>query len=467
MRLFSFVACMMMALAVPSYAASPALTPHEFTLKNGLRVIVVPVHRSPVISHNLLIHAGAADDALGHSGVAHFLEHMFFKGTPTTPEGEYSKQVERMGGRYNAFTSADMTGYYVTIAKLHLPQIMALEADRMMHLAPVSKVYGTERDVVLEERRMRTDNSPAALLSEAVDAALFRHHPYGTPVIGWAHEMALLNEASAKAFLARFYTPHNAVLLLVGDIEEAEARTLAERYYGAWQGAAALPRNWVSEPPRITSETVTLRHPTVKVAQWTRTYIAPSFGGDRKDTATRIMPLIVAEEILGHPRTGVLYKEMVEKRKLATSVSVGYNPYVIGPGTVQVSITPTEGVNMRQFTKAYAEIMQAFKAGKIDAKVMERARNQLKATTIFARDSIQGMAAILSQLTMIGLPPEWFNQWGALVDGVTPEQVTHAVTETFTDNIAVTGLLLPSGKAAPASALPRVSPATPHDGNIQ
>ena len=344
MRFLLLIVSFLIGLAVaPEDGRTASILPtHEFTLKNGLRVIVVPVHRSHVVSHNLLVHAGAADDPLGHSGVAHFLEHMQFKGTPTHPEGVYSKQVERMGGQYNAFTSADMTGYYVTIAKEHLAEIMSLEADRMMHLAPAADAYLTERDVVLEERRMRTDNVPASLLSEALNAALFRHHPYGTPIIGWAHEMLLLDEISAKTFLKQYYTPHNVVLLLVGDIDEAEAKTLAEKYYGAWQGVDAPSRHWVSEPPRIASETVTLRHPTVNVKQWSRTYTAPSLGMDSKDIASRIMPLVLAEEILGHPRTGVLYRELVEKQKLATAVSVGYNPYVIGPGTMEIAITPAE-----------------------------------------------------------------------------------------------------------------------------
>ncbi len=466
-RLFLLIAALVGLTSLQDASAGAALEVHEFSLENGLQVVVVPIHRSHVVSHNLLIHAGASDDPLGHSGVAHFLEHMQFKGTPTHPEGEYSRQVERLGGQYNAFTTADMTGYYVTIAKEHLPDIMNLEADRMMHLAPAADSYITERDVVLEERRMRTDNIPASLLSEAVEAALFRHHPYGTPIIGWAHEMVKLDEVAAKAFLKQYYTPHNVVLLLVGDIDEAEAKTLATTYYGPWKGEKAPARNWVSEPPRITSEVVTLRHPTVNVREWERTYIAPSFGADGKETAARIMPLVLAEEILGHPRTGVLYRELVEKRKVATAVSIGYNPYMIGPGTLEVGITPAEGVSLYQLAKAYVQTMQAFEKSTIDAKVMERARNQLKASTIFARDSIQGMASILSQLVMIGLPPEWFNRWPELVDAVTPEQVTQAVRQTCTDRTAVTGVLLPSKTplpyegAKPLSSHPRLS------GNIQ
>jgi zinc protease len=424
------------------YAAKPVPIA-TFTLKNGLTVVVASLHRAPVISHNIMIYAGAADDPLGHSGVAHFLEHMLFKGTPTFPEGSYSKEIERMGGQYNAFTSADMTGYYVTVAKEHISKVMELEADRMMNLAPKSTLYQTERDVVIEERRMRTDNSPAALLGEALNAALFRHHPYGTPIIGWAHEIALLDETSAQAFLRRFYTPSNAALILVGDITEAEARTLAQRYYGAWEGKPKQPRKWVSEPPRIASDTVVLRHPTVQQPQWTRSYLAPSLGEPKNDNTPHIMPLLIAEEVLGNARTGVLYRSLVEDKEMATSVSVSYNPFSIGAGTLDVSITPVAGVSMWKLKKTYEKVIDDFIANKIDKNTMQRARNQMKASSIFARDSMQGMAFILSQLVMIGMKPEWFNEWESLVDAVTPVQVTSAVQAVFKDDVAVTGILLP------------------------
>jgi zinc protease len=439
---------------VPALAATPVPI-HEFTLKNGLRVVVVSLHRSPVVSHNLMIAAGAADDPLGASGVAHFLEHMMFKGTPTVPEGDYTARIERLGGQFNAFTSADMTGYYVTIAKEHLPEIMTLEADRMMHLAPKPETYLTERDVIVEERRMRTDNVPVALLGEAMNAVLFPHHPYGTPIIGWAHEMKTLNQAQVEAYKETHYIPANAVLVLVGDMTETEARQLAETHYGAWQGGAKPSRTWVSDPPRITSSTVTLRDANVHVPQWTRSYIAPSFGTNRDQTESRIMPLILAEEILGNARTGVLYTELVEKRKVATDVSISYNPYVLGEGTFDVTITPAAGVSMRAFARAYQEAMHTFTQSTIDATALKRARNQLKAATILARDSIQGMGFIFSQLVMIGVPPEWFNTWEAKVDAVTPAHITDAVAKTLQDETAVTGFLLPAKKPEATKGAPR------------
>jgi zinc protease len=431
----------LMGSATSTHAAS-ALDISSFTLENGLTVVVAPVHRVPVISHHLMIYAGAADDPLGHSGVAHFLEHMLFKGTPDVPEGEYSRQVEGMGGQYNAFTSADMTGYYVTVAKAHLETVMKLEADRMMHLAPKPDMYITEKAVVIEERKLRVDTNPAALLNEAMNAALFRHHPYGTPIIGWAHEMALLDEPTAKAFLHRFYTPSNAALILVGDITVEEAKTLTKRYYGGWIGAPKQHRNWVDEPPRNASDSLVMHHENVTLPRMGRSYLAPGISNS-KDIAGSVMPLIIAEELLGHPRTGLLYRELVEKQKLATDVSVDYNPFVIGPGTLDVSMTPANGVSTDKLASAYEATMQHFMQGTIDPQAMLRARNQLKASTIFARDSVQGMAFILSQLVMIGMEPEWLNQWGTLVDAVTPEQIIKAVASTFRDDTAVTGILLP------------------------
>lgn len=423
----------------PSIAAD--ITIEDFTLDNGLRVVVAPNHSAPAISHTLLIGAGAADDALGASGVAHYLEHLMFKGTPTVPEGEYSKRIELLGGQYNAFTGADMTGYYVSIAAQHIEKVMELEADRMQNLAPKQEAYAKERDVVLEERRLRTDNNPSALLREAMNAAFFRHHPYRIPIIGWAHEIALLDEVPARQFLQRYYTPNNAVLLLVGDITPKAAKKLAKQYYGTWHGAPKPSRDWVSEPPRQVSESLTLRHENVTVPRMTRSYLAPSIGTATNDN--EFMPLILAESLLGNQRTGVLYRALVEEQKLATNISLHYSAFGIGPSQFRVRITPAKGVTFGQVEAAYQQVIEMFIAEPLDTKALERARNQLKADTIFARDSVQGMGFILAQIVTIGREPEWFNRWSELVDAVSPKQITEAVKMTLNDDVAVTGYLLP------------------------
>src|ERR671910_1156767 len=204
----------------------------SFVLDNGLEVVVVPDHRVPVVTHMIWYRNGSADDPLGQSGIAHFLEHLMFKGTEKHPAGEFSKVVSGLGGQENAFTSFDYTAYFQRVAKEHLKTMMEFEADRMTGLVLDEAVVAPERDVVLEERRMRVETDPAAQLSEAMAAALFVRHPYGTPIIGWMHEIETLNREHALDYYRRFYTPENGILVVAGDVTEAEVRRLAEGTYG-------------------------------------------------------------------------------------------------------------------------------------------------------------------------------------------------------------------------------------------
>src|SRR3982751_6396714 len=204
----------------------------SFTLDNGLDVVVIPDRRVPVATHMVWYKNGSADDPLGQSGIAHFLEHLMFKGTERHPAGEFSKVVSSLGGQENAFTSFDYTAYFQRVAREHLKTMMEFEADRMTNLLLEESVIGPERDVVLEERRMRVETDPAAQLSEAMAASLFVHHPYGTPIIGWMHEIEGLNRDHALDYYRRFYTPENAILVVAGDVTGDEVRRLAEATYG-------------------------------------------------------------------------------------------------------------------------------------------------------------------------------------------------------------------------------------------
>src|SRR5919205_2404922 len=203
-----------------------------FTLDNGLDVVVVPDHRVPVVTHMIWYRNGSADDPLGQSGIAHFLEHLMFKGTAKHPAGEFSQVVSALGGQENAFTSFDYTAYFQRVAREHLKTMMEFEADRMTKLLLEEAVVAPERDVVLEERRMRVETDPAAQLSEAMATALFVHHPYGIPIIGWMHEIETLDRDHALSYYRRFYTPENAILVVAGDVTETDVRNLADTTYG-------------------------------------------------------------------------------------------------------------------------------------------------------------------------------------------------------------------------------------------
>ena len=258
-------------------AISSAPKVAHFALPNGLDVVVIPDHRAPVVTHMVWYRNGSADDPPGKSGIAHFLEHLMFKGTKRHPKGEFSEFISEVGGVENAFTGNDFTAYFQQIARQHLKACMAFEADRMTGLTLTDDVVAPERDVVLEERRMHCDSDPGAQLGEAVQAALFTHHPYGIPVIGWGHEIEGLKREDALAYYKRFYTPENAILVVAGDIEPEEARALAEETYGRIKPRGAKPeRARPMEPPTVASRLVTVSDDKVEQPGWQRHYLAPS-----------------------------------------------------------------------------------------------------------------------------------------------------------------------------------------------
>src|SRR5690606_30429757 len=204
----------------------------RFMLDNGLEIIVIPDRRAPVVTQMVWYKVGSADEKPGKSGIAHFFEHLMFKGTTNHGPGEFSARIAEVGGRENAFTSYDYTAYYQQIAPTELRAMMEFEADRMTNLVLTDEVIGPERDVIIEERNSRVENDPSALLGEEVNATLYQNHPYRIPVIGWMHEIAQLNRADAIDFYRRYYAPNNAVLVVAGDVDPADVRQMAQEIYG-------------------------------------------------------------------------------------------------------------------------------------------------------------------------------------------------------------------------------------------
>ncbi len=286
LRTFS-AACIvaMSGMMLPAVSVSAAVfSPKTFTLDNGLQVVVIENHRAPIVMQMLWYRVGAADEEPGESGLAHFLEHLLFKGTKTVKPGEFSRTIARIGGRDNAFTSYDFTAYFQRVAAHELETIMRLEADRMQNLVLTDEVVLPERDVVLEERRSRTDNSPAAQLREQVRRALYLNHPYGRPVIGWMSEIQQLTTENALAFYRKHYAPNNAMLIIAGDTTLEKVRALAEKYYGPIPRRAVPERVRPKEPPHRAARRVVLENERVTLPAWSRTHLAPSYGADEKGT---------------------------------------------------------------------------------------------------------------------------------------------------------------------------------------
>ena len=426
------------ALLVPARAA--VFNPESFTLDNGLQVVVIPNHRAPVVTHMIYYKVGAIDEPAGKSGIAHFLEHLMFKGTKTLKPGEFSAIVARNGGRENAFTSQDYTGYYQNVAADRLEEMMRIESDRMTNLVLNDAEIEPERGVVQEERRSRVENNPGGRLSEQTRAALFLNHPYRTPIIGWQHEIANISRDDLLAFYRAWYAPNNAVLVLSGDITAESIRPMVEKHYGKVPSRPLPPRLALAEPPQSAERVVTLKDKQVRQASWSRRYIAPSYN---RGATERTYALQILGEILGGGSTSRLYRSLAVEQGLAASVGSWYDPNVRGPGTFGFYGSPRPGHDVKEIETAIdQEIKRVIKDGVTEQEVTE-AIQRLKDAAIFARDSISGPARILGGALAIGLSIEDIENWPDRIGAVTVEQVNQAARAVLTQKASVTSILLP------------------------
>lgn len=364
-----------------------------------------------------------------------------FKGTPTVPEGEFSRIVARNGGNQNAFTSYDYTGYYQKVAKDRLAMVMELEADRMVNLVLDDAMVLAERKVVLEERRSRTDNDPGALLGEHLDAAQYLAHPYRIPVIGWAHEIATLDTADALAFYRRHYAPDNAILVVAGDITAAELRPLAERTYGAIPARGVAPRQRVQEPPQRAARRVELRDERVRQPEWSRTHLAPSYTSDASQHAYALQ---VLAELFGGSTTSRLYRALVIDQKVAASAGAWYGATSLDLSQFGLYASPSQGVDVAALEAAMdAEIAALLSDGVSDEEV-ERVKTRLVREAVYARDSLSTAARIFGAALSTGLSVDDVEAWPERIAAVTAEQVNAAARAVLVPETSVTGLLLPA-----------------------
>jgi len=412
----------------------------SFTLKNGLEVIVVENHRVPAVNHTLWYRVGASDDPAGKSGLAHYHEHSMFLGTSKYKSGEYSGIITANGGEQNAFTGHDATAYFINIAKEKLPLAMEMEADRMRGLVLSNEDMAKEKQVIIEERRMRIENNPEALLNEQIEAALFRNHPYHTPTIGWMSEMYGLTKADVIDFHSKYYHPNNAILIVAGDAFPDEVKKLAEKYYGDFPKIEVPKRVWNVDPPQIAERKIIMHDKQVNQSSWSRVYVAPSLGDGNKE---QVLPLFVLAQVLGGGKTSKLYKALVTEQKIATSVNVGYNGLAIGAGEFSIDITPSQNVDVETIEKAADTEIAKFMADGVSDDELARAKTLLKAETIFARDGLSEIANIVGELRMIGMPASYFSSWGELVDKVSKEQILQAAKDTMRKEASVSAALLP------------------------
>ncbi|MBU6445535.1 MAG: insulinase family protein [Alphaproteobacteria bacterium] len=450
-------------LAFPAFAAgTPAAAPaapdqspvtFQFALQNGLQVLVLPDHRAPVVTQMLWYRVGAVDDPPGVSGLAHFFEHMMFRGTQAAPGDQFSQTVARNGGVDNAFTTHDYTAFYEQIAKGRLKLVMGLEADRMANLDLSDKSVRTERQVVQEERRLRTDNNPDSLLGEQMEAALHLSHPYGRPVIGWPGEIAHIGRVEAQGFYTHHYAPNNAILVVAGDVTPAEVRDDAEATYGKLPARELVPRADYTQPPRLGPTRLSIRRSDVKLPVFERIYRVVSYTEARPGQAEA---LDVLAQAMGGDASAALYRRLVVDEKLAVDAGAAYDGYARDSGEFAVYATPRPGVSLERLEKATDAVIARFQKISLKPADLARAKTQLVAAAIYRRDSQLAEASAYGQALVIGLTVDDVGEWPDRIAAVTAADVKTAAVTGLLPKESVTGYLEP----APGAETARQAPST-------
>lgn len=414
----------------------------EFKLDNGLDVVVIPDHRAPVVTQMVWYKVGAADEPPGVSGIAHFLEHLMFKGTETIPAGQFSKMIARKGGDDNAFTSQDVTAYFQRVAKDRLASVMEMEADRMVNLRLSETDVVTERDVILEERRSRVDNDPSSLLQEQMMAALYRNHPYGIPVIGWEHEMRELDREDALDFYDRFYAPENAILVVAGDVKPDDVLALAKTTFGKIPGREKpIKRERPEEPGHEASITVTLEDPRAGRTTVQRYYTAPSYAS-AKDGEAEALDLLA--RVMAHGSTGRIYKSLVVDEKAAASAGGWYSDSGLDSGRIGFYAIAGEDDTPEQMEVAIDKVIEDVRENGVTQDELDRARAGLLAEYVYTSDSISRMARQYGWRLAMGLTVEDVEDWPNRIKAITVDDVRRVARDYLVDENSVTGILKPS-----------------------
>ncbi len=412
----------------------------EFTLDNGMKVVVIPDHRAPVVTHMVWYKVGAADEENGKSGIAHFLEHLLFKGTKKIASGEFSKIVARNGGQDNAFTHLDYTGYFQRISKDRLEMVMEMEADRMQNLILTDKDIKTERDVVKEERRTRTDNKPSRLLSEQMSAALYTAHPYGIPIIGWMAEVAKLTRQDALEFYRKYYTPSNAILVVAGDVTAGQVKELAQKHYGVLKNTATPgPRVRTKEPKPIVERRIIMRDKRVSSPYVMREYLAPSYGTAKGNEA---LALDILTEILGSGTTSRMYKKLVVKDKVAVSTGSWYSGDQMDYGTFGFYAVPASGGDLNGLEKHIDAVIGDVLANGVSQQELDRARKVLQAETVYLLDSQSSLARVFGRALVVGMSVDDVINWDDRLNSVTVQDIKNAAAKVLQIRRSVTGFLM-------------------------
>ncbi len=414
----------------------------DFTLANGLEVVVIPDHRAPVVTHMVWYKVGGADETPGKSGLAHFLEHLMFKGTEKNPAGSFSADVAEIGGQENAFTASDYTGFYQRVPREHLKEMMALEADRMTGLVLTDDVVRPELNVVLEEENMRIANNPSARLGVQIDAALYLNHPYGRPVIGWRPEIEQLTRDDALAFYRRFYTPNNAIVVVAGDVTADEVKADAEATFGKVAVRAEIaPRNRPKEPVQEAPRTVTLADSKVEQPSLTRDYLVPSETTAKPGESEA---LDVLAHVIGSGTNSRLYRTLVVDKGIALNAGAYYSGTALDYGKFGVFGLPKLGVTLREVEDGINAVLADVIANGITAEELDRSKTKLIADAVYAQDNQAALARWYGEALTTGQTVAMVQAWPDQIRAVTADAVQAAAKQWLDRRRSVTGYLVKS-----------------------
>jgi zinc protease len=418
----------------------------ERTLSNGLKVIVKEDHRAPVIVQQIWYKTGSIDERTGTTGVAHVLEHMMFKGTKAVPAGEFSRRIAAAGGRENAFTNNDYTAYFQQLDKAQLPLAMKLESDRMHNLNLTAAEFSKEIKVVMEERRMRTDDDPQSLLYENLMAATYQEHPYHHPVIGWMNDLEALTVKDAQDWYTRWYAPNNATLVIAGDVKANDVFALAQRYYGSIPKVVLPARRNFTEPKQVGIRRLVVKAPA-ELPQLVMSYHTPTVRDPENDWKPYALEILAG--VLDGNESARLNKHLVREQQIASSAGAGYDSTARGPSTFTLEATPSAGKTVQEIEASLRqEIAQLVKDG-INSDELKRVKAQVTAAEVYKLDSLFYQAMQIGQMESIGLGHKAIPVMLDRLQLVTADQVQQVAKEFLQDDNLTVAVLDPqplSGK---------------------
>ncbi|MFM7524102.1 MAG: M16 family metallopeptidase [Betaproteobacteria bacterium] len=441
----AFLPTVVIALLIVPALAHAAADTHEFRLANGLKLIVKEDHRAPTVVNMVWYRAGSIDELNGTTGVAHVLEHMMFKGTKKLKPGEFSKRVAELGGRDNAFTSKDYTAYHQQVERSRLEKVMALEADRMQNLTMDPAEFSKEIRVVMEERRLRTEDKPLSLLREALFATAFVASPYRHPVVGWMDDLQNMTAADALAWYQRWYAPNNAVVVIAGDVDPQQVLKLAEKYFGAIPPKTLPKTKPQQEPPQLGIRRVNVKAPAENPFLM-MAYKVPRLLDVEKDDDPYALELLAA--VLDGYDNARLPAKLVRTDRIANSVDAGYDGTGRGPALFMLAGAPTKESSVDKLEAALRAELQKIANEGVSNDELKRVKAQVIAEQIYKRDSVFGQAMEIGSVELSGISHKQIDRMIERLSSITPQQVQAAAQKYFSDDQLTVATLTPLPLAA-------------------